>query len=66
MIRTNRYYDKRPQEPRKRMHYNKRGVAKQSFRTEIEAIRFIKKCNLDKCKAYLCQECGYWHIGHKG
>nr|DAE43320.1 MAG TPA: Zinc-finger double domain protein [Caudoviricetes sp.] len=60
-----RYYDKRPKEPRKRMHYNKRGIAKHSFRTEAEALRFVKKCKLTEYTPYLCEVCGYWHIGRR-
>ncbi len=38
-----RIYDKRPKEHRKRAHYNAKGVSKQSFCSEYDAVKFIRK-----------------------
>lgn len=58
-----RIYDKRPKEHRKRVHYNGKGVAKQSFCSEYDAAKFIRRIGLTGYVAYFCQECNYWHIG---
>ena len=58
-----RIYDKRPKEHRKRAHYNRKGVAKQSFFSEKDALKFIRKTGLSDYSAYICPECNHWHIG---
>ena len=56
---------KRPFErrPSRRCHYNKRGVAKQGFRSKDEAERFIEAKGLKGYGAYRCKVCELWHVG---
>lgn len=58
-----RIYDKQPREHRKRSHYNRRGIAKQSFANEEAAKKYISRKRLCGYSAYLCPECNNWHIG---
>jgi hypothetical protein len=58
-----RFYDKRPREHRKRMHYNTKGVEKQSFESEECAEGYIKRKRMSGYVAYLCVVCSRWHIG---
>lgn len=60
-----RYNDKKPREPRKRMHYNRKGVEKQSFESEEMAINYIKDKRLRRYVPYLCPLCNHYHIGRK-
>lgn len=65
IVSMNRIYNKRPQEHRKRCHYNSKGVAKLIFKNQEEAVRFIKRKHLLNYIPYLCHECSFWHIGRK-
>ena len=39
--------------------------AKVQFKTLDEAIEFMRKRKLlNRYHAYVCQDCGMWHIGH--
>lgn len=60
-----KYNDKTPHEPRKRAHYNRKGVAKQPFETEDQAFCFIRGKKLRNYVPYLCPLCSKYHIGHK-
>ena len=49
--------------PSRRCHYNKRGVAKQGFRSKVEAERFVEANGLEGYGAYRCKVCELWHVG---
>lgn len=59
------YNDKRPREPRKREHYNRKGVEKQPFGDEKSALSFIERKRLRFYTPYLCPFCSKYHIGRK-
>ena len=49
-------------------HWTQRGgslVAKIQFKTLEEALAFMEKRKIkDTYHAYVCSECGMWHIAH--
>ena len=49
---------------RPRQHYNSRGKCKQTYETEIEALRYISKHRLLGMTPYFCRVCNKYHIGH--
>ena len=52
----------------KREHYTRKdGVwkPKKSFKSEKEAVDWIKKYKMYGYNAYICRVCGDWHIGKK-
>lgn len=60
-----RYNDKKPRGPRKRMHYNRKGMEKQPFDSEGQAMQYIKGKRLMHYVSYLCPLCNRYHIGMK-
>lgn len=49
---------------RSRKHYTARGKCKLSFETEDKADKYISKHRLYGMKAYFCNVCNKYHIGH--
>lgn len=49
---------------RPRQHYTSKGKSKRAYETEEDAKRYITKHKLFKMKAYFCNVCNKYHIGH--
>jgi hypothetical protein len=49
-------------------HWTKKGaklMPKKPFESESEANEFLRIYGIKHYNAYLCADCGKWHIGHK-
>lgn len=49
---------------RSRRHYTSRGKCKETYETENEANKYISKHKLYGMRAYFCNVCNKYHIGH--
>lgn len=56
---------KKPMEKKRpRVHYTCNGKAKQEFESEKDARRYMTRHKISDMKAYFCNVCNKWHIGH--
>lgn len=49
-------------------HWTKKGaklMPKKPFESKSEANEFLRIYGIKHYNAYLCADCGKWHIGHK-
>lgn len=49
---------------RPRQHYTSKGKCKETFESEIKANKYISRHKLYGMRAYLCNVCNKYHIGH--